>query len=150
MSPGASPSREARSRSTSIRMVGWPSGLKTARSVMPGTRLQHLADLVGRCREHVEVVAEELDRVLALDAGGRLLDVVLDVLREVEVDTRKLLRKGRGQLLREFFLVDPGRPAVGGLEGYEEFRIEESGRIGAVIGPAMLRDHGLAPPESCR
>ena len=39
-----------------------------------------------RSDEHVDVVAEQLERVLAFDAGHRLFDVVLNVLREVEVD----------------------------------------------------------------
>ena len=33
-----------------------------------------------------EILAEDLDRVLAFHAGDRLLHVVLDVLREVEID----------------------------------------------------------------
>ena len=38
----------------------------------------------------LQVVAEELDRVGPLDARERLLDVVADQLREVEVDRREM------------------------------------------------------------
>ena len=39
-------------------------------------------------------------------------------------------------------LVDPGRPDRGGFERREELDVEKAGGIGAVIGPALLRDDG--------
>ena len=57
----------------------------------------------------VQVVAVDLDRILALHAGGGLLDVVLDVLREIEVDAGELLRQRVGHVLGQLFLVDRRR-----------------------------------------
>ena len=55
---------------------------------------RHLGELVlhrvGQPLQLGEIAAENLHRVLALHAGHRLLDVVLDVLREVEVDAEEL------------------------------------------------------------
>ncbi len=48
-------------------------------------------DRLGDLLVALEVGAEDLDRVLALDAGERLLDVVGDVLREVEDDAGERL-----------------------------------------------------------
>ncbi len=45
--------------------------------------------LLSESGEGVEVVSEELQRVLAFDSGHRLFDVVLDGLREVEFDSRE-------------------------------------------------------------
>ncbi len=47
-------------------------------------------DLLRDFRQHDEVVADQLDRVLTFDAGDRFLDVVLDVLREVEARRREI------------------------------------------------------------
>ena len=70
-------------------------------------------------------------------AGG-FLDIVLDVLREVEIHTRELLLQGGGELRGEFVLVDAARPAIEGLQGDKEFRVEEARGIGAVIRAAVL------------
>jgi hypothetical protein len=72
-----------------MRIVGWPSERSTARSVMPGT-VAITRRSVGGLLQRLQVVAVDLDRILALDAGGGLLDVVLDVLREIEIDAGKL------------------------------------------------------------
>src|SRR5262249_52818612 len=58
-------------------------------------------DLVRGFRQHDDVVADQLDRVLAFDAGYGFLDVVLDVLREVEVDAWKLRLQSFIDLLGE-------------------------------------------------
>ena len=47
---------------------------------------EHLLDLVGSVGQRLQIIAVELDRVLALHAGHRLGDVVLQILREVELD----------------------------------------------------------------
>ena len=143
MSPGASPSRAARARSTSMRMVGCPSGLKIARSVIPGTVCNTSRILRAVLSSSFELVAEQLDGVLALDARGGLLDVVLDVLREVEFHTGKLLFQGGGELRGQLVLVDPARPGVERLQRNEEFGVEESRGIGAVVRPAVLGDDRL-------
>src|SRR6202035_5319642 len=51
----------------------------------PLHRRQHRFDLVGGVGERLQVVAEQLDRVLALHAGDGFGDIVLQILREVEL-----------------------------------------------------------------
>src|SRR5271165_1231734 len=93
--------------------------------------------------ERLEIIAVDLHRVLALDAGGRFFDVVLDVLRKIEIDAWKLLAEVVGHGFRERLFVDALGPAVERLQRHEEFGVEKAGRVGAVIGAAVLRDHGL-------
>jgi hypothetical protein len=57
-----------------------------------GNLLHDAGDLIGDVRQIVEVVTEELERIFAFDARHRLLDVVLDVLREIEIDAGILLK----------------------------------------------------------
>ena len=52
---------------------------------------KHGLDLVGGVGERLEIVAKQLDRVLALHAGYGFGDVVLQVLREIELDAGKLV-----------------------------------------------------------
>ena len=52
---------------------------------------QHRLDLVGGVGERLQIVAVQLDRVLALHAGYRFRDVVLQILREVEFDAGKFV-----------------------------------------------------------
>src|SRR6185295_3703600 len=66
---------------------------------------EHRLDLVGSVGQRLQVVAVELDRVLALDAGDRLRDVVLEILREVEFDSRELVLQLTKQLRSQFVLV---------------------------------------------
>ena len=61
-------------------------------------RRQHRLDLVGGVGQRLQIVAVQLDRVLALHAGDGLRDVVLQILREVELDAGKLVL----QLLQQF------------------------------------------------
>ena len=54
--------------------------------------LPHLClDLRGQVLQYRQIGADDLRRVGAFDAGQALLDIVLDVLREVEVDADELL-----------------------------------------------------------
>ena len=45
--------------------------------------MQHL---IREVLEHLQIRAQDLDGIRAFDAGQRLLDVVLDVLRKIEAD----------------------------------------------------------------
>jgi hypothetical protein len=54
-------------------------------------RLHRGLDLVCDRREGLRIIAEQLDRVLALDPRNRFLNVVLNVLREIEIDAGKTL-----------------------------------------------------------
>ena len=60
------------------------------RSAMPRTWLIWSLTWSASFVRVFEIGADDLDRVGAFDAGDRLLDVVLDVLREVEDDSRQL------------------------------------------------------------
>src|SRR5262249_34781606 len=95
-------------------------------------------DLLGGFRQHDDVVADQLDRVLAFDAGYSFLDIVLDVLREVEVDAWKFRLQGFVDLFDELVLGLTLAPFLCRLERGKKFGVEEAGGIGAVIGPSLL------------
>ncbi len=104
-----------------------------------GDGLHDLLDLVGEAGEGVEVVAEELEGVLALDAGHGFFDVVLDVLREVEFDAGEA-GEAAVHLVDELRLGEAGTPVFLRLEGDGDFDVVEGGDVGAVVGAAHLRD----------
>ena len=99
---------------------------------------EHLRDVVRGLLQGLEVIAVDLDGILALHARCGLFDVVLDVLREIEVHAGKLLLQRLRHVLGELFLVDPARPGVEGLQRHEELGVEEARGIGAVVRSAML------------
>ena len=100
-----------------------------------------LVDLIRRGGERVEVVAEELEGVFPLHAGHRLFHVVLDVLREVEIDAGIMLKLllNRGDQLF-FFAVKLRAPFVGGLQIGKELDVVEGADVCTVIGAAHLRE----------
>ncbi len=70
--------------------------------------LHHLRDLVGEARQGVKVVAKQLERVFALDAGHGFFDVVLNILGEVQVhagDARETMDSSHRST---HFWSDPG------------------------------------------
>ena len=90
-----------------------------------------------------QITSEELHRVFALHPGGGFLDIILNVLRKVEIDARKAGGQVIIENLGELGLIHPRRPGVEGLEGHEELGVEEARRVGPVIGAPVLGDHGL-------
>ena len=78
----------------SILMVGWPSERRHGEVGDAGHGGDGVLDLVGDLAQRLEVRPVDLDRVLALHARRRLLDVVLDVLREGEFDAGEGLASG--------------------------------------------------------
>ncbi len=76
---------------------------------------QHRGDAIGGLFQCLQVVAVDLDGIFALDPRRGLLDVVLNVLREIELHARELLLQRIGHLLGELFLVDAGGPGIEGL-----------------------------------
>ena len=108
---------------------------------MPGTFCMTPEILSGDAGELVEVVAEELEGVFAFDAGHGFFDVVLNILREVEVDAGVLIEAfgdGGDQLI--FIAVELQDAIRGGLEVGEKFDVVEGADVGAVVGAAHLRD----------
>src|SRR5262249_25117775 len=105
--------------------------------------LSHLReDLVGQPFEGGKVTSDDFDGVGPLYSGEPLLDVVLDVLREIEVDTCELPGELRLQLIDQLLLGEACWPFVERLQGCKEFGIVETRRIAAVVWAAMLRDDG--------
>src|SRR5262249_32960157 len=121
--------------------IGLPEDRKEA-EIGNAFDLSHLThNLTGDPFQHAQIAPDDLDRVGSLDARKLLLDVVLNILREIQADPHKFVRKLRLQLFREVFFGQSGRPLFEWLERREQFQIVESGRVAAVVGPAMLRDH---------
>src|SRR5437899_1060425 len=77
-----------------------------------------------------------------LPPGGGFLEFFLYVLREVEVDAGELLLGAARHLGDELFFGEPPRPGVERCERRKELRVEEARGVGAVVGAAVLRDHG--------
>src|SRR5215210_8388309 len=90
-----------------------------------------------------QVLAENLDRVLAFDAGHGFLNIVLDVLREIEVDADEFAVEPLAQLLDHLLLVQSGWPLVERLERNEEFGEKRTVGIGAFIAAPLLGEYGL-------
>ena len=105
--------------------------------------LAHLGHHLGRERfQRLQVRPDDLDRIGALHARQRLLDVVLDILREVEPDARQFLGELLLQLFRQLFLGQVRRPFVEWLERREQFDVGERRGVAAIVGTAVLRHHG--------
>ena len=109
----------------------------------PAHPFQHALDRLCLWFERLQVRPEYLDRQGAFQAGLGFIHGVFGGLGVVEDDAGKrleLLVDGLDQLrLRVIGAV----PFAVRLEPDEEFHVEEAGRVGAVIRPAMLGgDHG--------
>src|SRR5262245_40452989 len=119
-----------------IRLAELPEDAEVGHA---GNRGHHVLDLVGGRFQLFEIVAEELDRIFALHARHRLFDVVLNRLREVVIHSRDLPQFG-------FTLLDQAgfraafRPFIERLQQDDEFAVEITGRISAVVGAAQLAD----------
>jgi hypothetical protein len=91
-----------------------------------------------------EIAAEDLDRILALHARDRLLDIVLDVLGEIEVHPDEFAPQVLAHLLDQVRLGHAPRPFLARFQRYEEFRHERAVGIGAVVA-APARTPRCAP-----
>src|ERR1700677_2584789 len=88
--------------------------------------LGHLGHHLGGQRfQRLQIWSDDLDRIGALDARKGFLDVVLDILREVEANSRQFLAEFLLQLLGQFFLGEVGRPFVKRLERRKQLDIGE-------------------------
>ena len=105
--------------------------------------------LIGEFLELREIGSDDLDRIRALDAGKRLLDVVLNILREVEADARHFVFEFFLYFVGQLFLGEPRRPLVERLERHEQLDIRKGRGVGAIVGTPMLRNDGdhLRMPE---
>ena len=97
---------------------------------------------VGKPLDRRQIAADDLHRVGAFDTRQRLLDIILNVLREVKVDARQFVVKLLLQLRGEHVLGETGRPFVERLQRHEKLNIRERRRVAAVVGPAVLRNRG--------
>jgi hypothetical protein len=116
--------------------------LEDAKVGDPAHLLHLVLDLAGQLFQRFEVGAEQLDRVRALHARSRFLHVVLDDLREREVDAGVFLLELLRELLDQLLLVHARWPFVERLERDEVFDVEEAGGVGAVVRAAVGRKDG--------
>ena len=102
--------------------------------------LRHLVHHLGRePLQNLEILPDDLHGIGALHARKRLLDIVLDVLREIEADAGQFLRELLLQFLRQLFLGQVRRPLVERLERREQLDVGERRCVAAIVRPAMLR-----------
>ena len=99
---------------------------------------QDIADLARLRLQHEQVGPIQLNRELPLDAGERLVDIVLDRLREVRRDAGD--RRQAGRHLRDELVLVPDPPLVPRREPDVELGVVGAVRVGAVVGRAKLRD----------
>src|SRR5882672_10582690 len=100
---------------------------------------KHVGDLSGDAFELEDISPVELDGQLALHAGERLVDVVLDRLREVRGDPRDGLDAPRHRLDQLVLVVDA--PLVARFEPDVELGGVGAVDVGAVVRRAELGDH---------
>ena len=106
---------------------------------MPGTPRMMLTISSAFCFQQLQVVAVDLHREFALDAADRFLHVVGDGLGEVPDHAGNLVQlRFIAAISSLFVLVEDGSPLVLGLQIDEVLGVEESGRVGAVVGAADL------------
>ena len=99
-------------------------------------------NLIGEASQLVEVLSEQLQRILAFHAGHRFFDVVLNGLRKIEVDAGvagEVLLNGADQFI--FVFVELGTPLCGRFKVGQELGIVEGADVGAVVRASHLRDH---------
>ena len=100
---------------------------------------------LGQPFQFAQIAAEDLDRVFALHAGYCFLDVVLNVLREIEIDADEFPVELLAEPLDQGLLVQPLRPLIERLERDEELGEERTVRVGAIVAASLLgedRPHG--------
>ena len=113
------------------------------RSAMPCTCSISSWTWVASCLQRRQIGTDDLDRIGAFDAGNRLLDVVLDVLREVEVDAGQFVGEFFLQLVRSAFPWScPRAIRRTASSGTNNSTLENGDGVAAVVRPAMLRHHG--------
>ena len=101
--------------------------------------LRHFAQCGSRePLERCQIRADDLYGISAFDARQSFLDVVLNILREIEIDADELLVEFVLQIVDQLVLGVAARPFVKGLQRHEELGVEESRRIAAIVRPAML------------
>ena len=100
-------------------------------------------NLIGGFFQNLQVGAENLHRIFALDTRGSLLDVVFDVLRKAEFNTREALLQLARHLGNQRLLFHPWRPLPLRLQGHKKLSVEEPRCIRPIGGTPMLRNRGL-------
>src|SRR6202043_2296508 len=88
--------------------------------------LAHLiTNLLGDLRYILEIGAYNFYRIRAFNSRDSLLHVVLDVLREIEIDSRQFVAKFRLNLISQLFLRHASRPFVKWFQRCEELHVRE-------------------------
>ena len=154
MSPGASPYRAARSRSMSMRTVGWPSERNTPRSAMPGTvaitSLILFAVLSSVSRSPPNNFTEFSP--FTPDAASSTLSSMYCEKLKSTPGNASFRRSVMSSV--SFSLSTPRRPRVERLQRDEKLGVEKAGRVGPVIRPAVLRydrdDLGITAEDRTR
>ena len=122
--------------------VGLADHAEDAEILDPANLTHDAHNLVGPVLQFPQVIAVKLDRQLAFHAADRFLYVVGDGLGEVPYHAWHFLQfaiHGSNQFF--FVLVEGGAPLFLGQQVDKIFRVEETGRIGAIVGPSHLGDH---------
>ena len=137
-----------------IVSAGWPSSCTSVSCVIPRTCSITVLDVLPRSSRTCEIGAEDLHVEGALETGLRLVDRVFRRLRVVERDPREDRRASCSTASMNAGLACGTVPVhvVVRLQADVELGIEEAGRVGAVIGAAVLvgddRDFGKASAGS--
>src|ERR1019366_5418766 len=76
-----------------------------------------------------QIWSDDFDRVRAFNAGQRLLDIVLYVLREIEANSQQFFRKLILKLFGKFILGKASWPFVERLERREDLDIGKGGGV---------------------
>ena len=89
-----------------------------------------------------KVRADDLDRIGAFKARQPFLDVVLNVLREIKIDADEFLFKLRVKFFDKLLFGHRLGPLVERFQRHEEFGVEKTCGVAAVVGTAVLGRNG--------
>src|SRR5262249_30865610 len=131
MSTAVRPEREGFAPTALIIKVGLPSTPDIPKSRNPPNLFISPIGLPAKILQRREIRTDDLGGVGAAHARQAFLDIVLNVLREIKVYSRKFIGEFGLQPVDQLLLVQTPRPFIERLERYEELRIEEAGRIAA-------------------
>src|SRR5215469_219872 len=89
-----------------------------------------------------QIRTEYLDGVRSFHARKCLVDVVLDILRVLEIHARHFVDQLAVDSRDQAGFRQSVGPLAGRFEIYRDFRVEEAGGLGAAVGTSHLRNYG--------